>query len=350
MVISKYLAQRFFLYTTVISVLLATLVTFIGFFEKIVRCKQALLGDVFIFLALDFLPELIEFLPVSVWLATCLVLKDLWVQSEWELMHFLGFVPHRLFAFALTMGLVISLATFGAKESFISSLSVSSEKFKIKHIKKQALSDQRLTHVWADCGQEMFCYMEMFDGKTRQGSDLSFLVFQQPGHMLVSIISAPQFMLDVEKKEVYAPIARSIDVLSRQEKIIHNMRMTLPILFLQLGTNIESTSAIKLVGKLVLGKNLLPSSIYYDLFTKFLSVLSFYMQLLFYPLIIFALVLFFCRRNEKRRWLACASAYPLFSLIQIVIANAASWWLGIAGILLYPIISLGLAWLVIRDK
>jgi len=339
MVIYKYLARRFFLYTTLVSILFATLVTFVAFFEKIVRCQQAILTDVLWFLGLNFLPNLVDFLPVSIWLATCLLLKDLWAYNEWDLMQFLGFIPRRLFIFAAIIGTVMCLCTFVAKESFINSLGVRAEHFKMQNIKKQPLVDQRVTNIWTECADNMFCYIGIFDGKTQQGTDLSLLKFQSSFDELTMLISAPHFSLNIQTKEICIPVARQINVRTRQETTEYNMKFHVPMLFMQIGTGLENSSLIKLFSKIIFCKNLLPSSVYGDLVNKLMSSLSFYMQLLFYPFIMFGLVLLF-GHTTRRRWLACVAVYPLFSAIHIFIANASVWWIGLLGILLYPLIVL----------
>ena len=84
MILAKYLLKRFFKYLILINSILVILFNAIDFFEKFIRIKDAVITDIFHTILLNIIPSFFDTLPLSCWLATALLIKELHQQNIQE--------------------------------------------------------------------------------------------------------------------------------------------------------------------------------------------------------------------------------------------------------------------------
>ena len=118
-----------------IVLLLAVLFNFIEFFEKLARVKQASVEQIFQFLGLNFLPSAFDVMPVSVWLATLFVLRELTMQQSWDFLQLIGFIPRKLTVLLMTLTVGLMLGVGLMRESFVLEMAQTPEQYKYAHFK-----------------------------------------------------------------------------------------------------------------------------------------------------------------------------------------------------------------------
>ncbi len=345
MLIFWYLARRFFLFLTGLDLLLAFLFNFIEFFEKLVRAKHVTASTILHFLSLNFIPTVFDVLPISMWLALCLLLKELYQRHEWETLQLLSYIPSRLLTFALSMGLIVSITAFITYESYVSPLAFKAEQFKYEKL-KQDPKPQLITNAWLELDTNTFFYCDVLDLKKHQGHRL-LVITMNSSFMLHRLIKADYFTVNPQQQTITIPIGSIVEVEEQKEHSCTNMVITAPALFAQLRLNAENQTLTTLTTKLILYKNVLPVGIYNELLGQLFAKMLYYLQLLLYPLVTVCLFMLFS--SSYVQWVAALSTYPLFitaSVIGDTLSKQGPWvWLMIVPYLIL-IIFVGIVWFV----
>lgn len=314
MVLFRYLARRFLAFVVVISVLFAFLFNFIEFFEKIVQVKDVSTGAIVHFLSLNFVPSLFELLPTSVWLSTLFLFKDLSQRHELEILQLVTYLPRRFFVFLLSMGLLLSLAAMIINETCVIKLSLRADRFKQEKLRQSAT--QRLVSKWLELDNNVFGYFSVLDLEQFKGKDL-LVIALKPTFELDKIIMAPQFEIDPTNNSIQIPVGQIIQIEQHTERSVHNFSLASPSFFSQLRTNFELPTLLNFIKKIVLYKDILPQGVYRDLLYDFFMRLTYYFQLLLYPLLTFCL--FMLSTLVLNRWILALMPYPYFMLSKVVI-------------------------------
>lgn len=317
MLIFWYLTRRFLAYVFGISLMLAFLFNFVEFFEKLLRVQHATVGTIIHFISLNFIPAFFDLLPIGVWLATCLVLKDLFASNEWELLQLLIFVPKRFFVFLLAMGMVVSTSALLVQEAGVAHLAFQAEHFRQEKFKQG--SGQKVVNRWFDLDDNLFCYCGMLDLTTNQGKDL-LIISMSPDFHLKKIVNAPDFSVNPATSMILVPTSTVFDadnpgVLAQADSTFWS-----PGFFSQINLGLEEPTLGNLGRKIIFHRRILPSGVYNELLGQFYSRLGYYLQILLYPLITFCL--FMCTHHPYTRWVLMLSAYPI-TLLAGTIGNAA---------------------------
>ncbi len=305
--------QRFLTFVVIISILLAFLFNFVEFFEKLLRVRHVQVITIAHFLWLNFIPSLFDLLPVAVWLATCLLLKELDQRNEWELLQLLTFIPKRLITFLLAMGLLVSIFTVVVYENFVSDLAFQAAHFKQEKL-KQATA-QCVVDKWLELDAHQLCYVGFLDLQAQQGSEI-MLLFMNPTFELLKIIKAPSFFLDPKTNSVHLQRGRVFEISQAQESTFGELDVVVPSFFSQMCIECDVPTLYSGAKKLVLYRSLLPPAVYNDLLAKLLGRIGFYLQILLYPLL--TLCLFLSLRGAVTRWIGALVAYPLFLMIGLI--------------------------------
>jgi hypothetical protein len=313
MLLFRYLGRRFLLYLLTLDFLLAFIFNFIEFFEKMVRVKHTTAGVIIAFLRLNFIPTFLDLLLISTWLATCFVIKELFVRHEWELLHLLTFIPQRFFMLMLTMGIFISTAAFVLYENCGAQLAFRAESFKKEKFKQS--TDHILMTTWLELDNNRLCYFSVLDTKTLQGQDL-LLIAMSPKFTLQSVVKASSFTIDFATMAIIIPEGLVFDSDQQCETMIYNKKLVVPAFFSQLGINLEVPRVSNMIKKAIFYRDALPPHVYDDVLGKLFTRLAYFMQLLLCPLFVFAL--FMCCSHPYGRWVAALSAYPLFIVVGII--------------------------------
>ncbi len=138
MILVRYLLWRFCLYWGAVSGILATLFVTIDFFSKLQRHS----GEGFFRLAsyffCSFLPTFFEVLPVSIWLASLLLLRELSRRNEFEAMALAGVGSSFLIKVGLLAGLLGVLMTCCMEDYLMARLLSAAQRERRELIKGQA--------------------------------------------------------------------------------------------------------------------------------------------------------------------------------------------------------------------
>lgn len=302
MLIFWYLTRRFLAYVFSISLMLAFLFNFVEFFEKLLRVKHVSVATIMHFLSLNFIPAFFDLLPIGVWLATCLILKDLIANNEWELLQLLIFVPWRFFVFTVAMGMLVSTGALLMYEGGVAHLAFQAEHFRQDKFKQGTGS--KLINKWFELDNNQFCYCGVLDLETCKGKDL-LVISMSPDFDLEKIVTAADFTFDPTTSMVSAPES--------------NINFSSPGLFSQINLSLEEATLGNLARKIIFHKHILPPGVYNELLGQLCTRLGYYFQILLYPVITFCL--FMSSYHPYARWVLMLSAYPLI-LLSATIGNA----------------------------
>ena len=317
MVIFTYLARRFAGYVIVTSFLLAFLFNFIEFFEKLVRVKHTTAATILAFLQLNFLPSLIDGVPIALWLATCLLLRELAQHNEWELLQIISYVPKRFFVFTVTMGLLFGTAVLVVRESAVAGLAARAERFKQEKFKQERV--QKIIGRWVELSAHQFAYFNVLDLDHMTGLDL-LVVTMKPNFELERIVTAPTFAVDPGTCTVLAKQAQVVAMDRPEAVAFEQLTFHTPALLPQLNMSLEAPTLRNLGRKLFLYHDVLPAGVYSELLYTFLMRLICYLQLLLYPALTFGL--FMLTTHAVGRWALALAPYPLFMVLGVVSDHA----------------------------
>jgi len=308
MIIFWYLSRRFISYFLAISCFLAFLFNFVEFFEKMMRVKHTNVLTILQFLGLNFLPATIQLMPMGLWLATCMLLKEIFSRNEWETLQLLAFVPKRFFTFALLMGLTACATVLLVRETFVDRLTVQSERFRQEKFKQAVCS--KLVSRWTTLGHDQFGYFSVLDLEKNEGIDLLVVTMSQASK-LKNVLMAPLFTIDPGNDNIFVFDAKVVEMDDMEELVHPKLMLHSPSFFSQLRTNFEVPTLTNLVKKIVVHGSMLPIGVYHELLTDFFIRLGYFLQLLLYPL--FTFCLFVCVYHTKYlRWALALLPYPLF--------------------------------------
>ncbi|KKQ11329.1 MAG: hypothetical protein US22_C0032G0002 [candidate division TM6 bacterium GW2011_GWF2_36_6] len=307
MVFTRYFFARFFKYFLSISALLACIVNFIEFFEKIVHVRQASIHTILNFVGINLIPSFFDLLPIACWLASCLLIKEFYQQNEWESLALLNINNRTLLKLAFYVGLSVACLSFVFREVFVERMIFSSEQFKMENFKQK--SAQKIMGRWLEIATNIFAYFSMLDFSTNSGTDL-MLLFINPDFSIQKVLSGQTFEIKPENNEIIIRSGASFDVDSNLQEKFLNKHLTLPTFFSQIKINFEPATLFNLL-KNFANKRILPPAVQRSLQHQITNKLAFYLKFILYPLLTFALFIFFWHAPILK-WVAIFAPYPLF--------------------------------------
>ncbi len=310
----RYFFSRFFKYLIAINLFFVFLFNFIEFFEKLLRAQHSSVSDILYFLFLNIAPTFFEQLPVSAWLASGLLIRELYQQQELDALLLMSFNFRQLFTLFFTAGLVLAMTSFVLNEYFVTNITFKAEQYKMEQFKQ--ISTQKLISKWMALEQNTFCYFSVLDFQAKTGQDL-FIVFITPQYTIQKTISAPAFSIDAQQQRIIIPEGKIFDVEQNLHSKINNYSFTNPSFFSQIYIHHEPPSAINLIKTLVRGHNVIPHTLSNDLLGQLLKRLIAYLLLILYPMLTLGLFALFWR-NQTFRWIALLLPYPLFTLASML--------------------------------
>jgi lipopolysaccharide export LptBFGC system permease protein LptF len=322
MVLETYFFKRFFKYLLLINSAFTLLFNFIEFFEKFIRAKHVATSVILKFVCLNTPPSFFENIPVSSWLATCLIIKEFAQQNEWEILQILSINYKKLFNLFLLSGFITMCFCFIGKEKVTLELANKAEKFKLEKFKQN--SQQKILNKWLTLSTQsqtenktIFLYFTILDLKTNLGSGLT-LIYMTPKFEIESVLTANDFEILPQEQKIFIPEGTSIEIENKIHEKIKAKFLEIPSLFSQLQLNISIPSLFFLAKNLISEKKILPSEIWNDLLAQLLKKLFFHLQVLLYPLLTLCLFLLFFHL-PRQKWLFIFLPYPLFTLINIIV-------------------------------
>ncbi|MBY0353760.1 LptF/LptG family permease [Candidatus Babeliales bacterium] len=317
MVFIRYFYKRFFTAFLSISFVLSLLYNFLEFFEKLVRVQQATFWQVAYFTALNMVPTFARMWPVACWLATCLLLRELWQRGEWQTLQLLGAGRARVLTLFLSAGFILLTLAVPLYEVGVLTAVDRAETFR-KETFKGGVSG-RITASWLMLEEHLFCYVGFLDsGQTGAfGKDL-LLVYRNPNGSLEKLITAPTFQLDYQNQEITLCDGELFVAASNEQKKLVNEVLALPSLFLRLSMQHEQPSLFVLMQRLCLYRALLAHDAWRELLLALAERVLFYVQIALYPLLTVGLFMA-CQHYAYVKWAAILLVYPVFAFLSLLI-------------------------------
>lgn len=319
MILIRYLLSRLFLNIFSINIGLTLLFNFIEFFEKMVRVEQTNAATILYFIALNIVPSFFENLSTAAWLGSCLTLKELYQQNEWETLQLLNVSLKKVIFLVLVAGTTLTVFSFFGKEFLTHTLAQSTEEFKLKQFKHN--KHQKLFNQWfvlkKTCAvpraNRYFCYFGFLNLQENKGSNFSLLELSKD-FKIKKITSAKHFLIFPKTKEI--TMSNGIEILTETKKqaLLREKKFFLPGFFTQLQMRGTSLSLKQLFQAVILDSHTLPPSTYNQILYIFLSRVLEHLLLLLYPLLTF--ILFFTFPYHRLyRWILIFLPYPVATLL-----------------------------------
>lgn len=306
MTLAWYITRRFVAAWLGLTLLLGLLFSFIEFFEKLARVKQTTVQAILHFLGLNLAPTLVGLLPVGLWLATLVLLRELSTGSSWDFYRMLGFVP-RQFARLLCVIIAISMVTvLVVRECVVLPLGVRAERFKQEQFKRIS-ANQQLLNRWFELAPGNYCFVGDYDVQTGRGHEF-LLVSMSPGYELQEVVRASSFMASG-----YDGLVSLHDQVISLGGMYPEKQLTreLPALATQLRLQQETQNIFQVVKNIAFRQYLSTGSIIL-LYRLLLQALLFYLGFFLYPLMT---LLFFMWCSRGRffwlRWVGALVPYPV---------------------------------------
>lgn len=320
MILKKYILKHFFKYIVTINIAITFLFNFIEFFEKIVRVKHATLNMVLHFIALNIPSSFLDNMNLSIWLSSCLLLKEFAEQNEWETFKILNVNYIRLSKLFLFVGIITSIITFTIKENITLRLFNQAEKYKFEKLKQ--ISRQKIHNKWLELKTQkntfrIFSFFQLLDLKKNIGENLILIDINQ-NFELKKIINSQSFKINTKDKILILEKAIILDPKTNKQKIIINKTFKFPSFFSQLQLNDFIPPLYLLTKNIIYEKRILPKNIWYDLIIQLFKRLFFYLQIIIYPILTLFLFFIFEDRN-KYKWLSIFLPYPIMILIDLIV-------------------------------
>lgn len=307
MIFRRYFLKWFFLYSVSIAFLLGFLLNLIEFFEKLMRTSGTSLGTIVTFLTLRLLPSFFELLPVGSWLGMCLIIKDFIIEHEWETIQILGINRKSLVHIVFTAGLLLAIVALVTKEFFITPLSFKAEQFKAEKFKN--VQRNFITNKWVCLNSSMIYHIGSLDVAQNHGWDLT-AIYLSDDFSIEKIVTAPTFKLFPESESIGFEKAILNHTHTNEQKVIPQELLHVPQLFSLLKMDHASPSIINLSKNLIDTKKTIPWPLFNKLLFQLFKKITFFLQLLWYPLL--TLIFFLLLENHKiYRWIGLLLPYPI---------------------------------------
>ncbi|MCF7899378.1 LptF/LptG family permease [Candidatus Babeliales bacterium] len=302
-----YIFKRFFKYFFLINILSTFLFNFIEFFEKIVRVKIASTGTILHFILLNLLPSFFSNFPLSSWLATCLLLKELAQQNEFEIFQLLNINPTRLFKLFFILGIILSATSFVGKEYISLNLLNETEHFKLEKFKQN--STQIVLNKWLILPDNKLLFFQSVNLKNNIGSNF-ILIHMSDEFEIQKTIFSKKFEINSKINNIFIENYSIIQSENNNLKEEKNLNLNLPSFFSQLKLNLKIQTLFNVLQSIITQKNLLPYNIWYDLLMQFFKRILFHLQVIIFPLLTLCLF-FILPYDNKYKWLLILTPYPL---------------------------------------
>ncbi|MCB9493191.1 MAG: hypothetical protein H6679_02870 [Epsilonproteobacteria bacterium] len=328
MVLISYLSRRFSAYFLTFSLLLAVLVNFVEFVEKVVRTDSASLTDIAYFVGINFVVSLFDLAPQASWLATFFLLRELASQHEWDVLNLVGLTPQKCMAYVFGAGLLLAGGIAVVKEVWIVPLASHAQRYKLETFKQQSVD--AIVDRWLMFDDGVFGHVGSFDFRTGQGTNL-LLLYVDDVFLLKKIITAPTFNFGNDADALLVQQARLYDQASGQHSQLVEQTIMLQGFLPQLKADVQVPTLANLLG-CVFGQGMhVPWNVRNELLYAALKRIVEYMHLILYPLLTFVLFALFVG-SAQRSWFVLFIPYFLITLLGIwgdflVLGSGVSAWL-----------------------
>jgi lipopolysaccharide export LptBFGC system permease protein LptF len=274
------------------------------------RVQQATIGSILYFISLNIAPAFFENLPLASWLATCMIIKEMQQQNEWEIITILNIPFKKILKILLYGGAFLATISFFGKEFVSHNISQRAEMFKQKEFKQK--HNNKIFNQWFWLKENIFCNFQYLNLQTQTGNEIS-IIHLSPQSIITKLISAKNFNINRKTKEIIIK-SGTITKIGRQ-KNISNRHFFMPSFFSQLNITGQTPPLTRLTNLLVFERYSLPSNVYQNLLYTFLQRVLIHLLLILYPLLT---IMFFFFTNRTYRWALILLPYPLFIILSLV--------------------------------
>ena len=262
------------------------------FFEKIVRFKHSTIEAAINFVVLNFVPCFFENLPLSSFVAMCLLLKEIYQQNEWEIFHILNIKFKTIFQIIFFTASIFTVTSFFGKEILVFKLTQIAENFKQQQFKQN--DNRNFFNQWINLNDRVLCHFNYLDMENDEGQEISILNFSE-NFDLEKTIFAKNFKINETEKTITIQKAKVINSKKDTIKNIKNKIFSMPHLFAQLNSK-DSIQSISKSAKLIFHENkFISKGIYHKLMNDFFERIFRHILIVILPLL--TLILFFMFPN-----------------------------------------------------
>lgn len=342
MILFRYITKRLLLTSFSINIGLTLLFNLIEFFEKMVRANQATSYTILYFILLNMIPSFFDNLAISTWLGSCMVIKEMYQQNEWETLQLLNVKISSIFLLVAITGIGLATCSFVGKEIITEKIAHRAQTFKLQQFKNNR--HQKLFNQWFTLNEKLFCHFNFLDTRKSKGTQLS-LIEVSPTFNITRITTAQKFLLDQEQKKIIVPqgivtIPENKNRHSPHQEAVTNTQFTLPSFFTQLHIQGIAPPLKQLFHAILFDNNSLPKHVYHQLLYLFLTQVLAHLLILLLPLLTFTLFFLF-PYHSYYRWIAIFLPYPLFSLLNTLTDSCmAAFSHGLISLIPYAILSI----------
>lgn len=233
MILTRYLLKRLFLYFFLLNGTLAFLYNLVEFFEKLMRIHHTSLWAIIYFILLNIFPTFFELIPLTGWVASALLIREIYERGEWESILLIGISPFRLLRLFLIGGLAITFLSFVGKEIIITPISEKAERIRFeefKHNEHINVYDQ-----WVTRDESCFIHFDFLDLTNGNGKNITLLYFR-PDFTIEKEVNAPEFKLHSSRHVVQLFNASSLSYDTAYKETVDQNEIQIPSLFLYLQT------------------------------------------------------------------------------------------------------------------
>jgi len=316
MVFIRYFFKRFFGYFLVLAFSITFILTFIEFFEKIMRVSHVKVSTILEFLWLNTLPTLLDIFPMAAWLATLFFIREFIQYNQWETLEILGIGPRQTTPLFLYVGSILALVSLTSKDILFSQFYSRAETFKQEHFKQ--ISPHRIYNRWFAPNTKTFCFIGEIDFGTGQGKDY-IQIRLSDNFMLHTTLIARSMHLSDDKKSIHLQGVQRLEPEDSKPRSEDHMRLDIPGFYDHLRTQVQHTTLPLLIGIATSG-SLLTTQRWYHVIGEIIGRISWHLQLLIYPLLTF--LLFCCFYHvHALRWIPSIALYPSTTIITTLFAS-----------------------------
>jgi lipopolysaccharide export LptBFGC system permease protein LptF len=313
-VITRYISKKFLLAFLSISIFLTLLFNLIEFFEKFIYFSHVKLILIFKFISLNFIPSFFENFPVAIWLSSCLLLREFFLQGEIDTLALLNISYKKLILYVFYISLGIMLFSLINREIYVEDLGYKTEKFKIEKLKQTPT--HKLISTWFLLDKHTLCYFSFFDFNSSKGQNLS-IIYLDKNFLINKILTAPSFFANPKNKTLNIPLLLEDNLITGAYLQICNTSLSLEPFFSQIILQREPQSLLNSIKIWLFNKNTLPENLQDEILFNLFKKIIFYFHIILYPL--FTLLLFYFFYNtEYLKWGVLFSPYIGLTLINFI--------------------------------
>lgn len=304
-ILTKYIIKKFIKYFVVISIFLTLICNLIDFIEKFSR-NAGTLKAISSFILLNLIPNLIDMIPVSTYLASILLIKDLEQKNEWEYCYLVGINNKKIINTLIILGITISSFSFISKEFLFLNIERNAQNFKEENLKNPK---NIFSNKWFQIDNSILAHMDTLDTKSLKGTNLNIYIYDET-FSLEGKIEYKNFSLDLKNNLLIGTpkeIIFNTENIGCRDNVVQKTIDFFKSTYNQINKNIISNISSHTFKKEKTFKNELS-----NLFNRFFSYANSFIYIIF----IFSLFFIYYPLSSFRNWFAILTIYPLMIIIS----------------------------------